>query len=85
MFAKLFNGNFTVPQMAIFIMAVILIILSLVIALNCYVECCCRGANDLQKYEEDDQQFFDKGNHIGVEIPRLFNLSHIFYFFRHPI
>uniref|UniRef100_A0A0R3RH09 Uncharacterized protein n=1 Tax=Elaeophora elaphi TaxID=1147741 RepID=A0A0R3RH09_9BILA len=58
MFAELFSGNFTAPQIAIFIMAAILIILSLVIALNCCIECCCR-TNDLQRCE-DDQQFYDK-------------------------
>ncbi|EFO28410.2 hypothetical protein LOAG_00056 [Loa loa] len=60
MFAKLFNNNFTALQMAISILALILIILSLVIALNCYVECCCRGTDDLERCEEEEQQFLDK-------------------------
>ncbi|OZC08850.1 hypothetical protein X798_04082, partial [Onchocerca flexuosa] len=59
MFANSFSVNFTVPQMAMFIMAVILIFLLLVIALNCYIECCIRHTNILQKCE-GDQQFFDK-------------------------
>uniref|UniRef100_A0A1I8EE97 Uncharacterized protein n=1 Tax=Wuchereria bancrofti TaxID=6293 RepID=A0A1I8EE97_WUCBA len=62
MFTELFNGKFIVPQMAIFIMVVILIILSLVITINCYIECCRRRTNDLRRYK--DQQFFDKGDRI---------------------
>uniref|UniRef100_A0A8R1TXH0 Uncharacterized protein n=2 Tax=Onchocerca TaxID=6281 RepID=A0A8R1TXH0_ONCVO len=63
MFANLFSGNFTVPQMAMFTIAVILIFLSLVIALNCYIECCSRHTNDLQKCG-DNQQFFGKGDYL---------------------
>ncbi|VDO33571.1 unnamed protein product [Brugia timori] len=64
MFVELYNGKFTVPQMAIFIMVVILLILSLVITINCYMECCRRRINDLRRYK--DQQFFDKEYYDGI-------------------
>lgn len=59
MFEKLFEGDPTALEIVMFIMALVLIILSLVITLNCCAQCCCKG-NDLQWYEEEDRRFFDK-------------------------